>query len=497
MENNKLFTPSLEEFLKKTKKGNLIPVYIEVLADLETPVSAFLKLDQGDYSFLLESVEGGEKWGRYSFLGISPIQMFRSKGNKVEIITNGMIEEKIVKRDPLDFLKELISRYIPVETKELPRFYGGAVGYLSYDMVRFFEKLPDNTEDDLNLYDSFFMITDTIIIFDNISQKMKIVSNVFLDGKDQREAYESAKSKINSIISKLNQPLKKRKRKKTTKKNINFSSNFTIEEFKKAVMKSKEYIESGDIIQTVLAQRLETEIEIDPFDIYRTLRTINPSPYMYYLKFGDLKIVGSSPEVMVRKEDRKVELRPIAGTRPRGKTEEEDKRLMEELLGDPKERAEHVMLVDLGRNDLGRVSRIGTVNVNEFMVIEKYSHVMHIVSNVRGELEEGKDSFEVIRACFPAGTVSGAPKIRAMEIIEELEPTKRGPYAGAIGYFGFSGNMETCITIRTAFVIGKTLYLGVGAGIVADSKPENEYKETMNKAKAMIKAVEMASQGLR
>jgi len=497
MENNKLFTPSLEEFLKKTKKGNLIPVYIEVLADLETPVSAFLKLDQGDYSFLLESVEGGEKWGRYSFLGISPIQMFRSKGNKVEIITNGMIEEKIVKRDPLDFLKELISRYIPVETKELPRFYGGAVGYLSYDMVRFFEKLPDNTEDDLNLYDSFFMITDTIIIFDNISQKMKIVSNVFLDGKDQREAYESAKSKINSIISKLNQPLKKRKRKKTTKKNINFSSNFTIEEFKKAVMKSKEYIESGDIIQTVLAQRLETEIEIDPFDIYRALRTINPSPYMYYLKFGDLKIVGSSPEVMVRKEDRKVELRPIAGTRPRGKTEEEDKRLMEELLGDPKERAEHVMLVDLGRNDLGRVSRIGTVNVNEFMVIEKYSHVMHIVSNVRGELEEGKDSFEVIRACFPAGTVSGAPKIRAMEIIEELEPTKRGPYAGAIGYFGFSGNMETCITIRTAFVIGKTLYLGVGAGIVADSKPENEYKETMNKAKAMIKAVEMASQGLR
>ncbi|HUU49786.1 MAG TPA: chorismate-binding protein, partial [Nitrospinota bacterium] len=364
-------------------------------------------------------------------------------------------------------------------------------------MVRFFEKLPDNTEDDLNLYDSFFMITDTIIIFDNISQKMKIVSNVFLDGKDQREAYESAKSKINSIISKLNQPLKKRKRKKTTKKNINFSSNFTIEEFKKAVMKSKEYIESGDIIQTVLAQRLETEIEIDPFDIYRALRTINPSPYMYYLKFGDLKIVGSSPEVMVRKEDRKVELRPIAGTRPRGKTEEEDKRLMEELLGDPKERAEHVMLVDLGRNDLGRVSRIGTVNVNEFMVIEKYSHVMHIVSNVRGELEEGKDSFEVIRACFPAGTVSGAPKIRAMEIIEELEPTKRGPYAGAIGYFGFSGNMETCITIRTAFVIGKTLYLGVGAGIVADSKPENEYKETMNKAKAMIKAVEMASQGLR
>jgi len=341
------------------------------------------------------------------------------------------------------------------------------------------------------------MITDTIIIFDNISQKMKIVSNVFLDGKDPREAYESAKSKINSIISKLNQPLKKRKRKKTTKKNINFSSNFTIEEFKKAVMKSKEYIESGDIIQTVLAQRLETEIEIDPFDIYRTLRTINPSPYMYYLKFGDLKIVGSSPEVMVRKEDRKVELRPIAGTRPRGKTEEEDKRLMEELLGDPKERAEHVMLVDLGRNDLGRVSRIGTVNVNEFMVIEKYSHVMHIVSNVRGELEEGKDSFEVIRACFPAGTVSGAPKIRAMEIIEELEPTKRGPYAGAIGYFGFSGNMETCITIRTAFVIGKTLYLGVGAGIVADSKPENEYKETMNKAKAMIKAVEMASQGLR
>lgn len=492
------FIPSFEDFLKKAKKGNLIPVYTEILADLETPVSAFLKLDKGDYSFLLESVEGGEKWARYSFLGISPFELFRSKGKRVEIIKNGVVEEKTAGKDPLEHLKELISKYKPVESKELPRFYGGAVGYLSYDMVRFFETLPDDTEDDLNLYDSFFMITDTIIIFDNIGQKIKVVSNVFLeDYKNPKEAYESAKKKINKIISELHQPLIKREGGKDTFKNVLFSSNFTPKEFKMAVRKSKKYIKAGDIIQTVLAQRLKVDIEVEPFDIYRTLRTINPSPYMYYLKFGDLKIVGSSPEVMVRKEDKRIELRPIAGTRPRGKTEEEDQRLVEDLLADPKERAEHVMLVDLGRNDLGRVSRMGTVNVNEFMVIEKYSHVMHIVSNVRGELEKGKDSFDVIRACFPAGTVSGAPKIRAMEIIEELEPTKRGPYAGAIGYFGFSGNMETCITIRTAFVIGKTLYLGVGAGIVADSKPENEYKETMNKARAMIKAVEMASKGLR
>lgn len=491
------FVPSYEDFLEKTKKGNLIPVYVEILADLETPVSAFLKLNDDEYSFLLESVEGGEKWARYSFLGISPIQIFRSKGKKIEIIKNGKIEEKIVDKDPLEPLKEHISAYVPVETEELPRFYGGAVGYLSYDMVRFFEELPDDTEDDLNLYDSFFMITDTIVVFDNVGQKMKIVSNVFLDDdNDPKEAYESAKDKIRDILSRLNRPLEQ-KETKPGKKKVAFSSNFTKEEFKNAVEKSKEYIQAGDTIQTVLAQRLKVDIETDPFDIYRALRTINPSPYLYYLKFGDLKIIGSSPEVMVRHEDGRVELRPIAGTRPRGKTEDEDQSLMEELLADPKERAEHVMLVDLGRNDLGRVSRIGTVEVNEFMVIEKYSHVMHIVSNVRGEIEDGKDSFDVIRACFPAGTVSGAPKIRAMEIIEELEPTKRGPYAGAIGYFGFSGSMETCITIRTATVVGKTLYLGIGAGIVADSQPENEYQETINKGKAMMKAVEMANRGFK
>jgi anthranilate synthase component 1 len=491
-----LFTPSYEEFLKKSKKGNLIPVYVEILADLETPVSAFLKLDESSgYSFLLESVEGGEKWGRYSFLGISPVVIFRSKGNRVEIIRNGAVQEEIVKKDPLETLKKLISTYTPVESKELPRFYGGAVGYLSYDIVRFFEKLPDDTTDDLNLYDSFFMITDTIVVFDNIAQKMKIVSNAFLENGKPREVYEQAKEKIKDILERLHQPLQEKEQK--TLKNTTYSSSFSKEDFKKAVRKTKEYIKAGDIIQAVLAQRLCTEIECDPFDIYRALRTINPSPYLYYLKFGNLKIVGSSPEVMVRYEDGKVELRPIAGTRPRGKTEEEDQKLMKELLSDPKERAEHVMLVDLGRNDLGRVSRMGTVEVNEFMVIEKYSHVMHIVSNVRGNLNKNKDSFDVIRACFPAGTVSGAPKIRAMEIIEEMEPTKRGPYAGAIGYFGFSGNMETCITIRTAVISGKTLYLGVGAGIVADSKPEKEYQETMNKAKAILTAVEKAHRGLR
>ncbi|MBI3814040.1 MAG: chorismate-binding protein, partial [Nitrospinae bacterium] len=372
-----------------------------------------------------------------------------------------------------------------------------------YDMVRFFESLPHEAIDDLNIPDSIFIITDTILIFDNIGQKIKVVSNAHIHDGDTERAYREATERIEEIIDKLRYQKTEDRRQKTEIRNSelrtsNFElrSNVSKEVFKESVLKCKQYIKEGDIFQVVLSQRIETDFHSDPFNIYRALRTINPSPYMYFFKLGDIKIVGSSPEVLVRLEDETVEVRPLAGTRPRGVTEEEDRRLARELLNDEKERAEHIMLVDLGRNDVGRVSKKGSVEVNELMVIEKYSHVMHIVSNVRGKIEKGMDCYDVLKATFPAGTVSGAPKIRAMEIIEELEPTRRGIYAGAVGYFSFSGNMDMAITIRTLLIKGKTAYLGIGAGIVADSEPEREFEETMNKGKALIKAIEMAERGL-
>lgn len=492
-----MYSPTFEEFCKKTKKGNLIPVYKEILADMETPVSAFQKINGGKYSFLLESVEGGEKWARYTFLGFNPSIIFRSKGNRVEIIKNGKKEMLEATDSPLDRLRDLMGEYKPVETDELPRFFGGAVGYLSYDMVRFFEELPDKTTDDMELYDSFFVITDTILIFDSLKQTLKVVSNVHLtDDDDPEAAYKEAVTKIDSIVLRLKEPAKKALSETAAESRIDVTSNFSKSEFENAVIKAKEHIIAGDIIQAVLSQRFRTEAAIDPFDIYRSLRIINPSPYMFFLKFHDLFIVGSSPEVMVRVEDDNIALRPIAGTRPRGGNPEEDRELEEDLLSDPKEIAEHIMLVDLGRNDVGRVAKIGTVNVNELMVIERYSHVMHIVSNVQGVLDDHKNVYDVLKASFPAGTVSGAPKVRAMEIIEDLEPTKRGPYAGAVGYFSFSENMDFCITIRTIVIKDKTIYIQVGAGIVADSEPENEWHETVNKSKAMMKALEMAGKGL-
>ncbi|UCD84397.1 MAG: anthranilate synthase component I [Deltaproteobacteria bacterium] len=492
-----MYYPSFKEFKEKAKKGNLIPVYREILADMETPVSAFRKIDEGKYSFLLESVEGGEKWGRYSFLGTNPSVIFRSKGTNAEIIRNGRVE--IIKdiSDPLEPLKKLIKKYTPVEFEGLPRFYGGAVGYLGYDMVRFFELLPDTSKDELDLYDSFFLITDTLLIFDNVNHKIKIVSNAHLEEDlTIKGAYEQAIRKIEQIIKKLQKPLSTSPKVKR-RVNLKLRSNFTKEEFQKIVKKGKKYVREGEIIQVVLSQRLQAnKMGIDNFDLYRALRIINPSPYMFYLYLGEHVLVGSSPEVLVRLEGQKIELRPIAGTRPRGRDEQDDRRLEKELLMDPKERAEHVMLVDLGRNDVGRVARIGSVKVNEQMVIERYSHVMHIVSNIQGILQKGKDAFSVLRAAFPAGTVTGAPKIRAMEIIEELEGTKRGPYAGSVGYFSFSGNMDMCITIRTIIIKGDRIYLQAGAGIVADSRPEKEYWETINKTKALVKAVEMARNGL-
>jgi anthranilate synthase component 1 len=492
----KMYYPPKDIFKKKAREGNLIPVYKEILADLETPLSAFKKI-AGNYAYLLESVEGEEKWARYSFLGSSPSLIFESKGNRVRIKKAGAGWEEKSSPAAWKELKNLMNTYKAVKVEGLPRFCGGAVGYLSYDMVRFFEELPSHNRDTLNLPDALFVLTDTILIFDNVRHKIKIVSNAHLqEGENPDKAYKEAIRKIEEIERKLKKPVSwiPKTAQRTPKTKVR--SNFSKKEFERCVRKAKEYIRAGDIIQVVLSQRFKVDIDSDPFDIYRALRVINPSPYMFYLKYGDLKLVGSSPEVLVRNEEEITELRPIAGTRARGRNEKEDKRHIRNLLGDAKENAEHIMLVDLGRNDLGRVCKYGSVKVTELRGIEKYSQVIHIVSNVRGRLRRGKDSFDVLKACFPAGTVSGAPKIRAMEIIEELENVRRGPYAGAVGYFSFSGNLDTCIAIRTIVIKDKKAYIQAGAGIVADSKPEKEYYETRQKAKALLEAIEIARGGL-
>ncbi len=495
-----MFKPDLKEFKVKAGEGNLIPVYKEILADLDTPVSAYMKISGGEYSFLLESVEGGEKWARYCFLGCDPSLIASIRGNKITIRDNGAEHEREVSSDnPMTGIKEVLARYRPVETEGLPRFAGGAVGFVGYDMVRSFEKLPSLTEDDLDVPDALFVVTDTLLIFDNVAQTIKIVSNAFVEDDDLDGLYERTVKKIEALEEKLRAPLPAPVRGESGDGSgsapLTFDSNFEKEHFKQSVLKIKDYIFEGDAIQVVLSQRLKISIRQDPFNIYRALRTINPSPYMYFLKFGELQVVGSSPEVLVRLEGDKVEVRPIAGTRKRGETEEEDQALEKDLLQDEKELAEHIMLVDLGRNDVGRVAKTSTVEVNEKFVIERYSHVMHIASNVRCLLKKGFDCFDVLRAAFPAGTVSGAPKIRAMEIIEELEPTRRGLYAGAVGYISFNGNMDTAIAIRTLLIKDNTAYLGVGAGIVADSVPENEFEETMNKGKALLKAIELGEKG--
>jgi anthranilate synthase component 1 len=490
------YTPSYEAFCGKSKEGNLIPVYREIMADLETPVTAFMKIKDSPYAYLLESVEGGEKWGRYTFLGSQPHVVIRGTGRTVEILQGR--KKKILKNqsDPLGVLRDYMNHFRPVEVEGLPRFFGGAVGYLSYDIVRFFEALPDYHKPGLGLPDLYFLITDTLLIFDSAAQKIKVVSNASLHGTSPEKAYRTAVRRIEGLIAKLRKPVRLPRKIRRSRKTVREeTSNLKRDEFEKLVVRAKEYIRAGDAFQIALSQRFETEIESDPFDIYRCLRVINPSPYMYCLQLGKLCLVGSSPEVMVRREDDRIEVRPIAGTRRRGRTEAEDRDLEEELKHDEKEKAEHIMLVDLGRNDLGRVSRIGTVRVDELMKVERYSHVMHLVSHVTGDLAGKGDSFDVMRACFPAGTLSGAPKIRAMEIIEELEPTRRGPYAGAVGYFSFSGNMDTCINIRTIVVIGRRAYIQAGAGIVADSDPSREYQETVSKARAMLAAIRISERG--
>ncbi len=492
------------EFLRLAKKGNLIPVYKEIVADMDTPVSAFFKIAQdAKYSFLLESVEGEEKVARFSFLARNPELVFQSKGSIVRIMKsrNGkeFYEELDIDETPLSIIRKILQRYKFVNIPQLPRFCGGMVGYFSYEVVRFFEKLPEKVKDDLNLPDVFLMLAKDILIFDHLNHKIKVVCCVEI-AKDETNqmllaGYKKAMRKIDRVIQELRQPIlaiTNRTGKGSHGFKFTTKSNFSKEGFKKIVKEAKKQIRAGEIIQVVLSQRFEMDLSVDPFEIYRALRLLNPSPYMYYLSFGDLHIVGASPELLVKCEAGIVETRPIAGTRPRGKNREEDDRLAEDLLRDPKERAEHIMLVDLGRNDLGRVCKRGTVHLSEFMTIERYSHVMHIVSNVRGELARGKDIFDVLKAAFPAGTVSGAPKIRAMEIIEDLEDVCRGPYAGCIGYFSFSGDFESCITIRTIVVTKGKAYVQAGAGIVADSVPEKEYNETVNKAMAQIKAIELA-----
>ncbi len=490
-----MFFPPRATFHTLATEGNLIPVYREIMADMDTPVSAFRKIDNGQFSYLLESIEGGEKWGRYSFLGSNPSLIIRSKGSVVETIENN-ITTTIVSEDPLAEIRALLATFEPVEVEGLPRFFGGAVGYLGYDMVRHFEHLPTNKPALIDAYDSYFLITDTIVIFDTMSQKIKVVSNAHLNGEVSAEqAYDEATRKIDAIVARLKTPLPAETRVPAVTPVV-LTSNMTREQYEASVEKAKEYVRAGDIIQVVPSQRFSGRLSADPFDIYRVMRTLNPSPYMFFLRLDDTVIAGASPEVMVRKEGTRVELRPIAGTRPRGATPEEDGRLADELLADPKERAEHVMLVDLGRNDLGRVCTTGSVTVTELMIIERYSHVMHIVSNVRGELEKGRDAFDLVRAAFPAGTLSGAPKIRAMQIIDELEPSRREIYGGAVGYFSFSGNMDLAITIRTLVIKDGMVHLQAGGGVVADSDAAAEWQETVNKAMAARRAIEIAEKGL-
>lgn len=487
--------PDFKEFKNLAKKGNVIPVYQDMLADLETPVSAFLKIEDSPYAYLLESVEGQENVGRYSFLASEPSYVFESKDRW---ITSRRYEKGRLKSQrtpclgsPLDELKNLLSKFRFVPVKGLPRFCGGFVGFMGYDMVRFFEDIPDKNKDELHVPDSVFMLSETIVIFDHVNRRIKIVSNCILDEKSTMSlevSYKRAVERISRLVAKLKKPLKTSADPELNLQPARISSNVSPARFMSGVKKAKHYIGEGDIIQTVLSQRFSMKLKSKPFDIYRSLRSVNPSPYMFYLKMRNFSLVGSSPELLVRCENGIVQTRPIAGTRPRGRNEEEDLRLSEELLNDAKEKAEHLMLVDLGRNDMGRVCEFGSVRVSEFMTIEKYSHVMHIVSHCTGKLKKNKKAIDALTACFPAGTVSGAPKIRAMEIIDEIENTRRGPYAGAVCYFSFSGNLDSCIIIRTMMIKDGTMYIQSGAGIVSDSDPKREYQETVNKACALVEA---------
>jgi anthranilate synthase component 1 len=500
------YRPTLEEFAELARHSSLVPVYRQLVGDTLTPVSAFCKIQEGDWAFLFESVVGGERLGRYSFLGSGPFLRFLASGHRVHIHETPLNEagpgqkrsaafQELEHADPLRLLEEKIASYRAPHVPGLPRFCGGAVGYAAYDAVRYVERLPHPPPDDRQLPDFCFAFYDRMVIFDHINKTVAAVAHAHVDPRDPACAYHAACARVDRLVERLQQgvaDLQLTDIAPTGEVQRTFQSNFSRPAFEAAVDRCKEYIKAGDVFQVVLSQRLTTETRARPFDIYRTLRVVNPSPFMFYLKAGPLCLVGASPEIMVRVEDDRVTIRPLAGTRRRGKTDEEDDRLAAELIADPKERAEHIMLVDLGRNDIGRVARYGTVQLNDVMTVERYSHVMHICSNVTGRLQPSKSAFDALRACLPAGTLSGAPKVRAMEIIDELEPQRRGPYGGAVGYVDFSGNMDTCITLRTIVLKGQTAYLQAGAGIVYDSVPAAEYDETMNKAMGMLRALEVA-----
>lgn len=496
--------PSFEEFTTLSEQGNLIPVWTELAADYETPISAFQKLSAGHSSpcFLLESAENSEQIGRYSFLGADPRLEIRASGRTIQTREKGegafsSRELAESEGDPLHEVQRIMAAFTPVEEDGLPVFAGGAVGFLGYDMVRFFEPtVPGPPDSGLGLPDMAFVITDTLVIFDHRFRKLQVVANLCLDDFDSLEtAYAAAAERIDGVIAKLSQPQSfapfPLMEEPTEEPEVR--SNTTREEYESMVTSAKEYIHAGDIFQVVPSQRFEHDYTGRPIDLYRALRHVNPSPYMFCLQFGDeFSLVGSSPEVHVQTINGKIKIRPIAGTRWRGKTQEEDDALAEDLLNDPKERAEHVMLIDLARNDVGRVAEYDSVHVSEFMIIERYSHVMHIVSNVEGQLRRDQNAYDVMRATFPAGTVSGSPKVRAMQIIDEFEKSKRGAYAGAVGYFGFDGNHDSCIALRTVVLKDGKAYIQAGAGVVADSVPANEYEETVNKAKGMMRALERA-----
>ncbi len=491
--------PSFEQFQALASKANLVPVYRKLLSDTQTPVSAFLKIDRGTCSCLFESVVGGEKVGRYSFLTADPYEQFEARGHmvrRVRLNADGSTEAtEYEAADPLAELEAMVANQRSAIIPGLPPFCGGAVGYAGYDTVRYVERLPNAPPDERNLPDMAFALYGSMVVFDHIHKTLFVIVLAQVDeGTDLKAAYDGACGQVDELVGQLEKPgseLQLADLVDADPEQLEVRSNFRREDFESAVERCLEYIRAGDIFQVVISQRLQTTITVPPLEIYRTLRVVNPSPFMFYLRTPSVTLVGSSPEIMVRVKDGEVITRPLAGTRPRGETPEEDRRLAEELLADPKERAEHVMLVDLGRNDIGRVARFGTVELSDVMTIERYSHVMHITSNVRGMLDEGRTAFDALRACLPVGTVSGAPKVRAMEIIDELEPQRRGPYAGAVGYIDFNGNMDTCIALRTLVIQGDQAYVQVGAGIVADSIPANEYQETLNKARGLLKALAM------
>ncbi|OPY58914.1 MAG: Anthranilate synthase component 1 [Pelotomaculum sp. PtaU1.Bin035] len=481
-----LSIPSRQEYLLLSKKYDLIPVCREINADMDTPISIFKKISPRGPAYLLESVEGGESLARYSFIGFDPFLNFTSKGEESRISGGG--GSKVVSGSPLENLAKLISGFHVYNGEELPRFFGGAVGYLGYGAVRFFERINISRKNIPDLPDSNFIFAGTVLIFDHVKHSLKIVINSF-PGENPESSYDNVEYRFQKVIESINRTVALEYGNPGHGAFAPVETNMTRENFIKQVERAKEYIKAGDILQVVLSQRFRTPFQGEPFNVYRRLRALNPSPYLYYLDFGTAQVVGSSPEMLVRVVGDTAETCPIAGTRPRGKNLEADRRMAEELLEDAKERAEHLMLVDLGRNDLGKVCEPGSIKVSRFMEIERFSHVMHLVSNVKGRMSSGRDSSDALRACFPAGTVTGAPKVRAMEIIDELEPDGRGVYAGAIGYFGFTGNLDTAIAIRTVIIREGNAYVQAGAGIVADSDPEREYEETINKARALLNTI--------